>query len=312
MLKPRRRREKLAGMLRVALVGLGDIARKAYLPVLASRADLEVHLCARNPAALSEIGDAYRLPGRHVGLDSLLAARPDAAFVHAATAAHEELVERLLAAGVHVYVDKPLADTYTAAERLVERARRAKKSLLVGFNRRHAPAYVALRERPRHLLLMQKNRIDMPADPRQVVFDDFIHVVDTLRFLAPEEAAQIDIGARVVDGLLHHVTLHLSGRGWTAFGSMNRVSGSTEEVVEVMGDGSKRLVRNLADVVDHRESEVVMRRGDWTPVARQRGIEQICDVFLTAIRGGQVLDAEDALATHALCERIVAAAIAAT
>ena len=141
-----------------------------------------------------------------------------------------------------------------------------------------------------------------------MVFDDFIHVVDTLRFLAPGEAAHVDIRTRVVDGLLHHVVLQLSGGGWTALGVMNRVSGSAEEVVEAMGDGGKRVVRNLAEVVDHRDSEVLTRRGDWTPVARQRGIEQICDLFLSAVRDGRVLDAEDALRTHALCERIVAAA----
>lgn len=295
-------------MLRVALVGLGDIARKAYLPVLATRADVQVELCTRNLAALIEVGDAYRLPGRHSDLDSLLGAGIDAAFVHAATAAHPSLVERLLTAGVHVYVDKPLADTYPEAERLAELARRAGRSLLVGFNRRHAPAYAALRELPRQLLVMQKNRMGLPDRPRHVVFDDFIHVVDTLRFLAPAEAAHVDVRARVVDGLLHHVVLQLSGGGWTAVGLMNRVSGSVEEVVEVMGDGGKRVVRNLTEVIDHRGSEVLTRRADWTPVARQRGIEQICEYFLSAVSGGRVLDAEDALTTHALCERIVAAA----
>jgi virulence factor len=49
----------------------------------------------------------------------------------------------------------------------------------------------------------------------------------------------------------------------------------------------------------------VRRRGDWVPVARQRGIEQITLAFLDAVRAGTVLDARDALATHELCERIV-------
>jgi len=295
-------------MLRVGVVGLGAIARKAYLPVLATRPDLELHLCTRNTATLVEVGDAYRVPHRHVDLDGLLAAGVDAAFVHAATVAHPALVERLLAAGVHVYVDKPLADTYADAERLVRVAQRAGRSLLVGFNRRHAPSYAALRNLPRDLILMQKNRVGLPDRPRTVVFDDFIHVADTLRFLGPDEASHVDIRTLVRDGLLHHVVLQLSGTGWTAIGVMNRVGGSVEEVVEAMGQGSKRVVRNLAEVVDHRDAEVLTRRDDWTPVARQRGIEQICDAFLTAVRDGHVLDAEDALRTHALCERIVGAA----
>src|SRR6266545_1744815 len=124
-------------MLRVALVGIGDIARKAYLPVLALRADVEVHLCTRSSATLAEMGDAYRIPHRYRDLDALLRAGVDAAFVHAATAAHPHLVERLLTAGAHVYVDKPLADTYSAAERLGEIARQRGRTLFVGFNRRH-------------------------------------------------------------------------------------------------------------------------------------------------------------------------------
>jgi virulence factor len=86
---------------------------------------------------------------------------------------------------------------------------------------------------------------------------------------------------------------------------MHRVSGSIEEVVEVAGGGRKRLVRDLAEVVDHVGAPVQTRRGDWTPVADQRGFTAICDAFLDAVREGWVLDAEDALRTHELCERIV-------
>ena len=32
---------------------------------------------------------------------------------------------------------------------------------------------------------MQKHRVDLADTPRTVVFDDFSHVVDTLRFLLP-------------------------------------------------------------------------------------------------------------------------------
>ena len=53
------------------------------------------------------------------------------------------------------------------------------------------------------------------------------------------------------------------------------------------------------------------RRGDWVPVARQRGIEQIVLAFLDAVRAGQPLSARDALRTHELCERVVPAALGA-
>jgi virulence factor len=75
----------------------------------------------------------------------------------------------------------------------------------------------------------------------------------------------------------------------------------------VSGLYTKRQVVNLAEVVDHKGQPTVRRRGDWVPVARQRGIEQAALAFLDAVRAGKVLSARDALETHELCERVVRA-----
>ncbi|MEU2082844.1 Gfo/Idh/MocA family oxidoreductase [Streptomyces albus] len=293
--------------MRIGVIGLGDIAKKAYLPVLMAQPGLEPHLVTRNPATLEAVGAAHRVPAahRHTGLDGLLAARPDAAFVHAATDAHPELVRRLLDARIPTYVDKPLAYDLAASRDLVERAEHHGTSLAVGFNRRHAPGYAQCLEHPRDLIVLQKNRVGLPEEPRRMVLDDFIHVVDTLRFLAPGQPDHIDVTARVADGLLHHLVLHLAGDGFTAVGIMNRLSGSAEERLEVSGQDTKREVRDLAEVVDHKGQPSVRRRGDWVPVARQRGIEQCVLAFLDAVRDGRTLSAQDALRTHELCERIV-------
>ncbi|MFI1972403.1 Gfo/Idh/MocA family protein [Streptomyces cinnamoneus] len=293
--------------MKVGCIGLGDIAQKAYLPVLAAQPGVEPHLQTRTPATLHRVADTHRVPDahRHTDLDSLLAAGIDAAFVHAPTVTHPEIVTRLIEAGIPTYVDKPLAYDLGESERLVRLAQDRRVSLMVGFNRRYAPGYAQCLDHPRDLILMQKNRVGLPEDPRSLVFDDFIHVVDTLRFLAPGPVDHVDVRARVRDGLAHHVVLHLSGDGFTAIGTMNRMSGSTEEILDVSGRDTKRQVLNLAEVVDHKGQPTVRRRGDWVPVARQRGIEQITQTFLDAVRAGRTLDAEDALRTHELCERVV-------
>ncbi|HEX4811487.1 MAG TPA: Gfo/Idh/MocA family oxidoreductase [Nonomuraea sp.] len=294
--------------MKTAMIGLGDIAEKAYLPVLAAQPGLDLHLCTRDSARLDRLGDAYRIARRFTSVDDLIKEGIEAAFVHAATEAHPAIVEPLLSAGVHVYVDKPIAYTLEDCARLVRLARAEGRSLMTGFNRRYAPGYAGLVTLPRHLILMEKNRENSPDDPRRVIFDDFIHVVDTLRFLAPGPVTHTAVDARVTGGLLEHVVLHLSGAGFTAVGVMNRVSGASEESCEVMGEGVKRRVVNLGDVIDHRGGEVLARRPDWVPVARQRGIEQTCLEFLAAVRAGRRVDAEDALRTHALCEEIVSRA----
>ncbi|MEU5208390.1 Gfo/Idh/MocA family oxidoreductase [Streptomyces sp. NPDC020742] len=298
--------------MKVGCIGLGDIARKAYLPVLGTHPGLELHLHTRTAATLEQTGAAYHLPGQqlHTDLDALLATGLDAAFVHAATAAHPGIVTRLIEAGVPTYVDKPLSYELAESRRIVALAEERGVGLAVGFNRRFAPAYSQCREHARELIVMQKNRIGLPEDPRTLVLDDFIHVVDTLRFLVPGEVDHIDVRARIRDGLMQHVVLQLSGSsperdGFTAIGIMNRLSGSAEERLEVSGQDTKREVVNLAEVIDHKGQPTIRRRGDWVSVARQRGIEQAVLAFLDSVRAGVVLSADDALKTHELCERIV-------
>ncbi|MFF8405296.1 Gfo/Idh/MocA family protein [Streptomyces sp. NPDC015684] len=295
--------------MKVGCIGLGDIAQKAYLPVLGTQPGIDLHLQTRTPATLHRVADTLHLPEeqRHTSLDSLLAAGLDAAFVHAPTAVHPEIVTRLLEAGVPTYVDKPLAYELAVSERLVALAERRGVALAVGFNRRYAPGYAQCADHPRELILMQKNRIGLPEEARSMILDDFIHVVDTLRFLVPGPVDDVTVRARVEDGLLHHLVLQLGGDGFTALGVMNRLSGSAEEILEVSGQDTKRQVLNLAEVIDHKGQPTVRRRGDWVPVARQRGIEQAVLAFLDAVRAGKVLSARDALATHELCERVVRA-----
>ncbi|MFF1489770.1 Gfo/Idh/MocA family protein [Streptomyces sp. NPDC058319] len=293
--------------MKVGCIGLGDIAQKAYLPVLGAQPGVDLHIQTRTPATLQRVGDILHLPAerRHAGLDSLLAQDLDAAFVHAPTAVHPEIVTRLLEAGVPTYVDKPLAYELADSARLVALAEERGAGLMVGFNRRYAPGYAQCAEHPRELILLQKNRVGLPEEPRTMVLDDFIHVVDTLRFLVPGPVDDVTVRGRMRDGLLEHVVLQLAGDGFTALGVMNRLSGSAEEILEVSGQDTKRQVVNLSETVDHKGQPTLRRRGDWVPVARQRGIEQAVLTFLDAVREGRVLSARDALETHDLCERVV-------
>ncbi|QMU70481.1 Gfo/Idh/MocA family protein [Streptacidiphilus sp. P02-A3a] len=294
-------------LLPVGVIGLGDIAQKAYLPVLTGLPGLDLRLMTRDRTKLDRLGDSYRIAPEHrfTDLAELIDSGIRAAFVHAATSQHVPIVEQLLTAGVDVYVDKPLAYDLAGARHLVDLAKQCGRSLLVGFNRRHAPGYLEAGRRPRDLIVLQKNRVDLAEAARPLVFDDFIHVVDTLLFLAPGTVDRIDVRARRRDGLVEHLVLTLTGDGFTALGVMNRASGSTEEVLEVSGRNTKFAVVNLAETIDHTGDPVVHRRGDWIPVARQRGIEQVVLTFLDAVRHDRTLDAHQALRTHELCEEIV-------
>lgn len=292
--------------MRIMLVGLGDIARKAYLPTLAARPDLQLHLVTRDAGVREELGRRWRIADLHTDIDTALdAATFDAAFVHAATAAHPALVDHLIAARIPVFVDKPLADRYAVAARLTDQAERAGVPLFVGFNRRYAPVYATLRGRSASFLRMEKHRRGPLHPPRQTVFDDFIHVVDTLRFLSP---APVEIGAIHAitrADALEAVSLTLTGPDVIATGTMHRAGGLDEERLDLLGDGCRTTVHDMADTIEVRGAECRSRRADWTPVQRQRGFEAMCDAFLDQVRTGRPCPTDDMLETHRLCERIV-------
>ena len=292
--------------MRVALVGLGDIARKAYLPVLAADADVEPVLVTRNPVVRTEQGRAWRVHETYERIGDALATGIDAATVHSATPSHPLVVGALLEAGVPTLVDKPLAASYDEASRLVELADRGQVSLMVGFNRRYAPAYREVALWPdRDLVVLHKHRRESADDPRRVVFDDFIHVVDTLRYLVGDDRV-IDFSSRVHGGLLHRVLLHVGEDTRQGIGIMDRVSGTTQEILEVSAPGRRRRITEIAEVV-HLEGgvEAVRRRDEWVPVAVQRGFSAMCAEFVAAVRSGRRLVAADSLESHRLCEQIV-------
>lgn len=298
--------------MRVAVVGLGKIAQKAYLPVITARQDVELVFCTRDRSALSRLSEIYRVKECVSEVKGLMGRKVDAAFVHTSTEAHLEVAGQLLRSGVHVYVDKPIAYSFEQSQELVELSERAGRILMVGFNRRFAPMYAGLsRVEGRRVILMQKNRHALPDYARRFVFDDFIHVVDTMRFLSPGETRGARVSSFQRAGLLHHLLLHLEGDGFAATGVMNRDSGASEETLEVMSPGNKWVVRGLDTTVHYREGEErITRSGDWDPVLRRRGFTGIVDHFLDCARrdAAPLHSARDALETHSLCERIVSEA----
>ena len=172
--------------LRVGVVGLGSIAQKAYLPILGGRRIGRWWAVFAQSAKAQPLCDSYRM-ACFSRLDSS-AEQCDAVFVHSSTASHFSVIGELLNRGVHVYVDKPLAETLEQGEQLLELAERRGKTLMVGFNRRFAPLYRQLKQQMNQpaSIRMDKHRADSvgPHDLRFTLLDDYLHVVDTALWLA--------------------------------------------------------------------------------------------------------------------------------
>ena len=296
-------------MLRIGIIGLGDIAQKAYLPII-SKKKIQCHLFSRNESTLRQVAQSYRFNNTHSTLESLLSSGIQAAFVHAATSSHFEIVEKLLNKNIHVYVDKPLTYDLSASERLIAMAEEKGLILLVGFNRRYAPAYRQLNTLADHnMVVMQKNRQSLPADVRTFVLDDFIHVVDTLLYFFPHHIERVNVSGRKKGNMLYHVVIQLMSSGAaTAIGIMNRDSGTTEEILEVFSPEGKMVAYNITDVFTHKNKQIIKSASDdWTSTLHKRGFEQIVDDFLSAVESGNSpqISLQDHLRTHKICEEVV-------
>ncbi|MCA1296245.1 Gfo/Idh/MocA family oxidoreductase [Paenibacillus sp. alder61] len=296
--------------MRIGIIGLGDIAQKAYLPVIAAMEDIQPVLCTRNRETLRRLAAKYRVAEAVQSVEELIGLNIDAAFIHASTESHALIAEQLLRSGVHVYIDKPISYDYEESERLTALAEQAGRILMVGFNRRFAPMLAALEEqRDRHAILLQKNRLFSPDFARRFIYDDFIHVVDTIRFLAPGPITEEPgIFTRVREGKLVHVQLQLQGDGFICTGIMNRDSGANDEIVEVMSPGNKWVVHGLNTTVHFSAGgERHHHFKDWDSVLFRRGFVAIVEHFIACVRENRppAISPKDALESHRVCELIV-------
>jgi virulence factor len=297
-------------MLKLGVIGLGDIAQKAYLPVYSGMKEIEFHFYTRNQEKLRSIGSKYRYGHLHSDMESLMNSGISGAFVHSSTASHEEIVEALLTRGIHVFVDKPISDHYDGAKRLVELAEEKGLILMTGFNRRYAPSYTKLKEVAEpNMVLVQKNRNSLPGEPRTFIYDDFIHVVDTMRYLFPYPIKDLIVNGRMVEDALYHIVVQfIASDGRSAIGIMNRDNGTNEEIAEVMGPLEKRTVHNVSKLTILKNMETVdVRSSDWEPTLLRRGFEQMVADFVQSVQTNAPpgISAQDALKTHEICEKII-------
>lgn len=294
--------------MKIGMIGIGDIARKAYLPILGTRDDIELSIASRNHEVVQQVGQQYRIQHRFATVEELIDSRIEAAFVHAATEAHPAIVRQLIQAGIHVFVDKPIAYSLEESEELVKLADQQGVQMMVGFNRRFAPMYRDLQQEIAlpDTVLMQKNRVQPLSDPRKTVFDDFIHVVDTLVFFLGG-VQEVTFRTKVENGLLHYIVVNLVNGTTTGIGIMNRHTGVTEEILEVMGEQKKREVHNLSKTISYSHNqEQHLSFDDWAPILYRRGFVSMIDHFIDCIRSGAEPETSGAksIRTHQICEMI--------
>ncbi len=125
--------ERAAGP-RVAVIGCGQIA-DAHVAQARRAGGVVVAVCDASPHLAEQAAARHRVPAWSSDPDALLEqTRPDVVHVTTPPASHLPVARRALAAGAHVYVEKPMTVDAREADELAEAARTAGRLVCVGHN----------------------------------------------------------------------------------------------------------------------------------------------------------------------------------
>jgi predicted dehydrogenase len=179
--------------LRVAVVGAGYLGRihaKIYseMPSVELIAVVDSDL-ARAGAVAAEFG------GQALGTLEELPGDLDAVSVVVPTTAHADVAVPLLERGVPCLVEKPLADTLEAADRIIAAAEASGALLTVGHVERYQPGIRRVRElglQPRFIECHRLSSFSFRAMDVGVVHDLMIHDLDLVLHLMGSEVKEVD------------------------------------------------------------------------------------------------------------------------
>jgi predicted dehydrogenase len=185
--------------LRVAVVGAGAFGRN-HLRVYREleQAGEAVQLAAVvdcNPAVAAEAAAKFGVPGFETIEACLEAAAPlDAASICVPTVHHASTAAPLLAAGLDLLIEKPLAASLTDADRVLDLSRRHGRIVQAGHLERFNPAVTAARQQLHQPMFFESHRLSV-FTPRSldvdVVLDLMIHDLDIVLSLVASPVREV-------------------------------------------------------------------------------------------------------------------------
>lgn len=300
--------------MKIGVIGLGDIALKAYLPILANLSGIELVLCTRKHSVLEEVSSKYRIKEYCQDYHALPMMNVDAVMIHAATAVHYKIASYFLKQGIPTFVDKPLADTAQQVEQLYELSNLHSTPLYVGFNRRHIPLF---NQKVPELtqstvgsltaLRWEKHRHDLPGELRTFIFDDFIHPLDSVNLNAQSSLQDVHVTHQFVGTELARLDVQWQTENAMLHASMNRRFGVTcERVMACYSNKAIEFDSFVEGKVSESSSETKIALKDWTPMLTSKGFEAMIHDWIGVVSAGKVSQSiiDRNIATHQLAEAV--------
>jgi len=182
----------VSGPTRVAVIGVGNFGLH-HARIWASMPDVElVAVADPNEERCAAVGDQY---GARAVADHTQVGEVDAVSIAVPTVHHCDIACWFLERGIPVLVEKPLADSVSAAQRIVETARRNDTFVGVGHVERFNPVVVAatnLGIRPLFIECHRLNPFSFRAMDVGVVHDLMIHDLDIILHFVGSKVQRVD------------------------------------------------------------------------------------------------------------------------
>ncbi len=305
--------------MRIAIIGAGGIAEKAYFPLLLKWPGLEIAcLYSRTQATLDKVAAQWQIKNITTDMHAVLDSRPDAAFVISSNASHYDICKLMLENDLDVFVEKPLATSSTQAQELARLADERRRVMAVAFNRRYALLYRKAKEifadQPIRFALFQKHR---PQSPHVNLFnqylDDTIHQIDLMRYYCGELQALSTHYTTQSGKLTGAVSSARASSGGLVTLVNSLQAGAWQESVTLHGEGLSVHVDAFRELRvkygDHDQVYGTDRAGKWIPELRERGFEGQVEHFLECVQTRQtpLTNAWEAAKTQKLMEDLVVA-----
>ena len=300
----------------IGIVGLGEIAKKAYLPILGSMEGIELALCSRTEESVRRVQAQYRIERGTTRLEELIAMGPQAAFVLSPSPTHEPLARALLEGGVDVFMEKPATLRSQETQGLAELAERGRRVLMVGFNRRFAPLHVRAAQlwqgRPVGMAWFEKQRPNASHPNLEHQFtDDTIHQIDLLRFFCGDGRVVNTVQYTSADRLLGAASTVALERGGYAMVITSMQAGRWQETYTLHGGSQSMIIDAFSRLrLIGKQEDVVQEEtyaSTWITTLEGRGFKGLVAHFFECIgqRSQPQPSAWDAVKTQQMVEEMV-------
>lgn len=310
----------------VALVGAGNLARWAHLPNLKKTPGVRLRAIHSSSGARGK-SYALRFGAQYCASDYVEILNDPEIQVVVIVSRNQQHASQALAAlraGKHVFVEKPMAITEDECRELADAVSETGKQLTIGFNRRYAPSYLALKKRiaKRHGPAVLNCRINSPgisgsywmADPAigGAILGEGCHFVDLMYWLLESEPIEVSayslptgkkdpIGENNVVAAFRFADGSIGNLTYCTVGS----STSGGERVEAFSTGFGALAEDFKR--SSIRTNVVSRRSTWFA---EKGYQEQMRTFFAAIRESTPLEitVRDGVRATIACLRIMQSA----